>query len=506
LAYRISPKEFLFAITAILIGIVLYLVSIYSYILFHSVVEEFSILVAFGVFIIGWHSIKYTENRAFLLLGVAFLFIGWIDFFHTLAYKGMGVFPGISSNPPTQLWIAARYLESITLLFAPLAAHRRIGRVYLVALYLVITGFLLFTILVWPIFPVCYIEGVGLTPFKIVSEYIISAILVMSGYMFYRRRSEFDPSSMRLLVTALCFTIASELAFTLYTDVYGLANLLGHYLKVIAFCFIYQALVQASLVRPYDTLFMNLKRSRDEVEERERDLRETHEQLVRSEKLATLGKMSGSVAHELRNPLGAIKNAAYFLNMFLKSPDPDVKESIDIISKEVGNSERIISSLLDYARPKPLNKQKALISDIVKNAIAAIDLPQTITTRVELDSSAPYVLGDIHQLKRVFINLITNALQAMPNGGEIVISSQANESSSLSVSISDTGIGISEENMRHIFEPLYSTRAKGIGLGLVIVKSIVEAHSGTVEVTSKKDEGSKFTIRLPISERGGNHQ
>jgi len=240
------------------------------------------------------------------------------------------------------------------------------------------------------------------------------------------------------------------------------------------------------------------ERLEEMVEERTKELREAQEQLLRKERLAVLGQLAGGVGHELRNPLGAIKNASYFLNMALEKPEPEVKEVLEILDKEVVTSERIISSLLDFARPKSPVRRKVDINEVVQEALSRIKVAENVEVVSQLDGVLPTILADPDQLGQVFGNIILNAIQAMPEGGQLVVKSEVQSPEWVAVSFADTGVGIPEENLRKIFEPLFTTRAKGIGLGLAIVKSLVEGNRGTIEVQSEVGKGSTFTVRLPI--------
>jgi PAS domain S-box-containing protein len=255
-----SKVTFLFGFS-ILFG--LYLTSLYSYLLFHSLAEIFSIIIACGIFMIAWNSRRFLDNRYLLFIGIAYLFVGGLDLVHTLAYKGMGVFSGYDANLPTQLWIAARYLQSISLLLAPLWIGRKLKINPMLLAYGVVVALLLLAIFPWQIFPDCFMEGRGLTPFKKISEYIISLILMTAIVFLIQRQKEFDPIVFRLLSGAILTTIAAEVAFTFYVSVYGLSNLVGHLFKVVSFYLIYKALIETGLVRPYDLLFRNLKKSEE---------------------------------------------------------------------------------------------------------------------------------------------------------------------------------------------------------------------------------------------------
>jgi PAS domain S-box-containing protein len=251
----------------------LYLTSLYNYLLFHSLVEIFSITVAVAIFMVAWNSRKFMDNDALLFLGVAYLFTGLIDLIHTLSYQGMSIFSGYDTNLPTQLWIAARYMQSISLLVFPLLLKRKLQPHVLCLFYAVVTGFILTSILYWDIFPVCFIMETGLTPFKSFSECVIAAILIASIILLYQHRREFEEHVLRLLIMSIFLAVAAELAFIYYINVNDFPNLAGHFLKLISFYLIYRALIQLNLGSPYDTLFRDLKRSKDELRDKEEKLR-----------------------------------------------------------------------------------------------------------------------------------------------------------------------------------------------------------------------------------------
>ncbi|WP_455277875.1 sensor histidine kinase [[Eubacterium] cellulosolvens] len=226
---------------------------------------------------------------------------------------------------------------------------------------------------------------------------------------------------------------------------------------------------------------------------------EMQEQMVRQEKLVVLGQLAGGVGHELRNPLGAIKNAVYFLNMVLEKPEPEVKESLEILDKEVVRSEIIISSLLDFARTKPPKKRKININERIRESLSHIAVPDNVKVNDQLNDTLPTVLVDPDQLDRVFENITLNAVQAMPDGGELTLKSELASAEWVTVSITDTGVGISEDKMKKLFEPLFTTKAKGIGLGLAVSRTLTEANGGEITAHSEVGKGSTFTVKLPTT-------
>ncbi|MGY5854726.1 MAG: ATP-binding protein [Candidatus Thorarchaeota archaeon] len=240
------------------------------------------------------------------------------------------------------------------------------------------------------------------------------------------------------------------------------------------------------------------------VEERTKELKEAQDQLLNQARLTTLGKLSGGIGHELRNPLAAMKNSVYLLRMILTdNEDLDLKESLDILDFELATSEMIINSLLDYAKPKPPTLKKVKINELIQNALSRIQVPENVELFTDLQTDLPILLVDPIQLNRVMINLTRNAVQAMQESGELRIVTRVDKPGWLSIVVSDTGKGISPENLVRLFEPLFTTKAKGIGLGLAISKSFVEAHNGSIEVESQIDIGTTISVRLPLPSMNG---
>jgi len=255
------------------------------------------------------------------------------------------------------------------------------------------------------------------------------------------------------------------------------------------------------------------ERLEEMVDERTQELRDAQEQLVRRERLAVLGQLAGGVGHELRNPLGVISNAAYYLKIVLPDADETTREYLGIISSEVRDAEKIVSDLLDFSRTKMPEREEIAISELVAQVLERRPAPEGVEVSTRIPPDLPPVFADSRQMGQVLLNLVANAHQAMPEGGNLTISAACRGDSGgrcrgdpgdrpqwVSVSIADTGCGIPEENMEKIFEPLFTTRAKGIGLGLAVSKNLVEANRGSVEVESQEGQGSTFTVILPTKD------
>jgi len=241
-----------------------------------------------------------------------------------------------------------------------------------------------------------------------------------------------------------------------------------------------------------------IRKLNEELEVKVKELLEAQGELVRKEKLATLGQLAGSVGHELRNPLGVMSNAVYYLKTVLPGADETVKEYLNIIKGEINNSERIISDLIDFTRTKVPQVRSVTVKELISQSLGKCVVPEGVTLQLEIPDTLPMVNVDPHQMGQVFQNLITNGIQAMPEGGLLTIQAKEDrEDGTVEISVTDTGVGIKPENMAKIFQPLFTTKARGIGLGLIVSKNLVEANGGRIGVESELGKGTTFTVVLP---------
>ena len=226
-----------------------------------------------------------------------------------------------------------------------------------------------------------------------------------------------------------------------------------------------------------------------------------NEKLIIAEKFAILGKIVGIVNHELRNPLGVIRNSIFFLTSVLKeNQDEKVGKHMDIINVEIDKCNKIITNSLDFARTKPPTIETTEINSAVVSILFRVDIPDTITVETKLGENLPKINIDITQITQVFTNLISNAIEAMPKGGKLKVTTSQTDAG-ISVAFKDTGAGISKENMNKLFHPLFSTKTEGLGLGLVACKNIIDAHHGKIECESKEGQGATFIVKLPIVQK-----
>ena len=246
-------------IVLIIISVVLYFVSRSNYLLFHAIAEIYSIIIAAGIFFVSWNSRTHSRNHNLIFLGISYVFVAIIDFFHVLSYKGMNIFTDYSFYA-NQLWICARMMESMSLLLFVLFGLRKIRIIFslVFAFYSTVTSLCLLSVFIWKIFPICFIQETGQTPFKIINEYIIIFILALSLLLIIITRTVYDRKLFIQITWSIIFTIISEFCFTIYTDNYGITNVIGHLFKVLSFYLIYQSIIVNTLKRPFDILYREL--------------------------------------------------------------------------------------------------------------------------------------------------------------------------------------------------------------------------------------------------------
>jgi len=241
-----------------------------------------------------------------------------------------------------------------------------------------------------------------------------------------------------------------------------------------------------------------------------RDIRERkrlEEESLKLEKLATIGELATMVGHDLRNPLQSIENATYYLNNELPHILPSILisqkaiEMLQVINDSVNYADKIIRDLHDFSATKKPTLQKTDINAIVKETLSQIEAPENVELITEL-SHLPEIKADKDMIKRVFLNLATNGIQAMEKGGTLKVSTKKTKGF-VEVSFKDTGTGMSKENMKKLFTPFFTTRAKGMGMGLPICKKFVESHDGSIEVESTEQKGTTFTVKLPTKQDNG---
>jgi len=257
---------------------------------------------------------------------------------------------------------------------------------------------------------------------------------------------------------------------------------------------------QAAIVIENAQLIESLRKAREQleqkVEERTRELKKAQKQVLKAQRLAVIGELAGMIGHDLRNPLTSINGAAYYVKKQLSSKiDGKVKEMLDIIGKNIAYSNKIINDLLDYSREIKLDITETTPKSIIKEALSLVEIPKNVQV-IDLTEDKPKIKVDTAKIKRTFVNIFTNAVEAMPKGGTLTTKSRKS-GGNVEFVFSDTGVGVSKKTIEKLWTPLFTTKAKGMGFGLAICKRNVEAHGGSISVRSSRGKGTTVTVTIP---------
>ncbi|KLO23874.1 MULTISPECIES: MASE3 domain-containing protein [unclassified Marinitoga] len=458
--YSLSLKKSYIYITIILINIILWQFSKKNYLLFHSIVELFAIITAGAIFVIGVNSYKILKDKFLLKLGILYSMVAVIDILHTLSYKGMGVFPGATANLPTQLWILGRMVETIGLFLINI--KKNIFKLFSVIIYA--SGIFGIMAIFFGVFPDAFIEGRGLTPFKIFSEYIIVFILLITIYLIGKQ--SIPQKVKKYYIYALIFTISAELSFTLYVDVYGFFNMLGHLFRFISY------FILLDLTLDILNTFIN-------------DLREKKKNIF------------NGLIHNLKSPTTIIKLNTEMLLKKLKDVE-EKKAYLENILTAVNQINTLIYDLLQYnSLCKNIKKEKIdydKFMEIIHN-YKIIAKNKNIDFIIEIEKNIEFY-SYYNYIDLIISNLLNNAFKYTEKGHVFLAIKRTN--SYLIIKVADTGIGINPEIKDKIFEPFIRGEKPGTGIGLTVVSFLIKKMDGDLQVYSKKGKGTIFEIKIPI--------
>ena len=482
------------------IAVALWLSAQSSYLLFHSLAEIFSISVACAVFMISWSSRGYLEAKPFVLLGIGYLCVAIVDVFHLLSYQGMGVLSN-TRDDATRLWIAARALQAAaTFAFVLLARMRRTASPALAfGVIGSLTVLALLSVFWWDVFPLCFVQGVGITPFKKASEYAISAVFAISIVLLAQRSETMDKRERTLLCASFALTIASELVLTLYVSAYGAQNLIGHYLKIAAFFLAYQALF-AGKIRGRLALVDELERAKTRLEASETELLRAN---------LSKDKFFSILAHDLRNPIGGLVSVSELLAKRYDQLEPArIRELCRLLYDGATQGAELLECILQWARAQTgrLEVHPSLIrlSELCEGIVelqgpAAAGKEIRIAANVPRDATA---YADENMVATVLRNLVSNAVKFTPRGGEVLLSARTEEAWQFLL-VSDTGVGMGPEELMKLFRidvhfSCPGTESeRGHGMGLILCRELAVLNGGSINVQSDPARGSTFSLRLP---------
>ena len=501
-----------------------------SYLVLHNVSEFFSVMVALSIFGVAWYSHEQSEDRHALFLGISFLGIGLLDFMHALGYSGMPAF--ITPNSPlksTQYWIAARLFMAVAFLLSahvyPTSRSRWLTKPVLMAINLGVVLLVFVAVTFFPEYiPATYIQGVGLTPFKTVTEYLIIGLLAWACVVYWRRSSKDGKQSQINLLAALILCILSEVPFASYQSVFDTYNVIGHLYKIAAFYVIYLSIFSTSVKLPYvklqqanDQLWHEIaerKRAEEElakhrehleelVEARTADLTKANALLETANK--ELEEFCYSISHDLRVPLRAIDGfSQILLEDYAGKLDADGQRVLNVVRDSTKKMSQLIDDILAFSR---IGRQDMAAAEVDMNALVRDALkqlePAMAGRDIKIDiAPLPPTHGDAAMLRRVWSNLLDNAVKfTKPKPNAAIEVGARTEPGETVYFVKDNGVGFDMQyvgKLFGVFQRLHGPEEfPGTGIGLALVKRIVVRHGGRVWAEGKVDEGASVYFALP---------
>lgn len=497
-------KNFNFFLVVFSVAI-LVLLSKINYLLFHTIVELIAVSLGFSLLFMLLSRTKFNEISKFDFLLILYFFVSLIDLLHALSYKGISIFPSITANESTQLWISARLLESLAIFFYTISFKNKFIKNYIKLVFNIVLVFLIlyflftvFSIFIWKNFPDCFKEGSGLTGFKKITEYIIILILLIS--LILGKDSD-DPFFYYYRV-AIIITIFSEFSFTLYKDVYGLFNLIGHILKYISFIFIYRYLMINIIEQPYS----KIKILANELENEKQQLILAKDEAEK----ANIAKSTflANINHEINTPLNVI--SGYTFVLYNEEIESDKKDILQKIIDAAQILYKIFDNLLTISKielgefkigwdKKNLKDTIRFFCDLYKPK--AVD--KELYFKVELDNSLDKnIFIPENVIEKIILNLFDNAVKFTDKGYIYFSANFENNLLYMNFKYSGNGIDILSYtdlvNPFNIGEYYLNKTHDGVGLGLSIVNRLLKLVNGKIDFKSKIGEGTEFSVVLDL--------
>ncbi|MEW5744862.1 MAG: MASE3 domain-containing protein [Nitrospirota bacterium] len=471
----------------------LYLVSRYNYPFFRTLSELFGVSISFGIFAIAWNSRRFISDTYLLFIGIAYFFVGAIDLLHALSSHGIALFSGHNGAATLQLWIAGRFVQSVSFLIAPVFIGERLNAGAVLAAYALASGLLLFSIVSPGLFPAVLAEGAKGALLVTVSEYLIAAVLLAGLVLLIRKRRHFDPAVFKLLASAIILITASELALTSMVETAAFSNVAGHLVRLMSFYLVYRTVIITGLIRPHDLLFRNLKQS-------EADLNELNRELETTVAERTMSLMALSIADRVRNPATIIGSISRRILAREKVPARLAKDIGDIIF-EVERLESVVRDFESLLRLRQSSYRYEDLNGIVRMVLPALEreaAEKGVALIIDLSRRPLRINAQRNLLRAAIFHVIKNAVDATLQGGRITIASSGTHDAVV-LSITDTGSGIPPEDRDRVFDPFFSTKRYRFGLGLALVRQIMAEHLG--DITLESEVGKGTTVRLVFPTR-----
>jgi C4-dicarboxylate-specific signal transduction histidine kinase len=371
--------------------------------------------------------------------------------------------------------------------------------------YGALLAFALGAIFYWRVFPDCYREDVGLTPFESIGLVTSCSAYLVALVLLFRTREDFGREVFPLLAATLIAFFVEDAASALATELNGFARTIAHLCQVVALYCVYKAFVEIGLRKPYDLLFRRQQQSAEEQLQRHRT------ELAHVARLSMMGEMAASLAHELNQPLHAVNNYARgSIRRLQKAPqkDGEIFAALEQISAEANRAAEIVRRVRRFVQKGEPQFSEVRVNRLVEEVVllAKTELEQRhVRVDLALTDDLPMALGDPIQIEQVLMNLLRNGLEAMeetPQEDRIVcIRSMQYNDDRIQVDVCDAGSGIAGEDLEKLFEPFFTTKPQGMGMGLAISRSIIQAHGGQLWASANHDRGSTFHFTLPVGGR-----
>lgn len=490
----------------------------------HSLLEVFGGLIAIIIgLVLSWEFL-ISGKRTALLLVFAFLSIGLLDIFHAFSDYCHNQFVWFHSSGA--LISSAFFFGSA--LIRDNGHNVEEGSITLRRFYLLLGAFMItiFAVISIKFFqhipdvltvklphhtPVIQAKG-HFSKFIHTINFISCILYLFSGMIFVRGFLKTNDVVYLIFGASTLLLFQSEIFFT-FSKLWDPMWWYWHVIKAVVFSGLLIGLAygfsrtfyrlhssrikQAKFLEEIELKNVELKKANERIKETQRYLNE-------SEKLASLGKMAAALAHEIKNPLGAITNSLGVLDKYNSLASDDL-ELVGIVEREIERLNKLVEDFLDFARPSNLNRKNTDINLLIDETLSILELDSTIkgiNIIKSLDSNIPNLMLDRNHIKQGLLNVLINAIQAMKKGGNLTIKTRHNQvEGEVELTVSDTGTGMSEDILSQVFQPFFTTKDTGLGLGLNIVHKIIKEHGGYITITSRKGEGTDMQLNFPISER-----
>lgn len=489
-----------------------------------AVMELFCIITSLGITFTSIETYEIIENDYFLIMGVAYAFIATFTVLHTHSIFTNANISKNAFNQSYQITLVTILLESASIFASTVFLNRKNKYIFFVSiLYLIISILILASIFYYKNFPACYTTNHGFTNFFISGIIISCFIYLLSIYFLQKNNCYFNNIIYKIVILSIVLKIFSCLFFFLEPIINIYAYVISSAFKVASYCLTYKAVIETSLKEPYDLLLYKLKDSNNKLEKTIKGLQNESTMHMHNEdnlkKAVEKEKIKNdlfiNISHELRTPINIINSTLQLVELYEKNQNDleaykKFKEYLKPMEQNCNRLSKLINDLIDMTKydscKLKLNMENCNIVEVVENITLSVvtyanlkDIEIIFDTEVE----EKILSCDTYMMERVVLNLLSNAIKFTPKGGKILVNI-FDKGNTVLIKVADNGIGISEDKISTIFERFSQSgnnkeiECEGSGIGLSLVKAIVEMHHGTISVKSSKNEGTEFGIELPV--------